>query len=492
MTAVEFIISQRIDPDVKLRVELIEEGSLADRSVSLEGASPSDFAVEAMGFVASLEAAITVLQVGKAPVVLIGTGTGSDDEDDLRRIGAAVAKASFGSETISVVIGQSLENLGPLALRYLTEGFLLGAYSFNKYRSDPAELAKVSKTRKVSFVVSDLQSMQGQDEIALARAVAGASCLARDLVNEPAGVLTPTAFADKAIEIAQGSERLSIEVWDLDRILVEKLGGLLGVARGSVEEPRVVKLTYSPRESSGKKIVLVGKGITFDSGGLNIKSYLGMKTMKIDMSGAAAVLGSMAALEALDVKATVVGFMMMTENMPSGSATKPGDVLITRSGKTIEVLNTDAEGRLVLSDGLSLATEESPDYIIDVATLTGACVVALGNEIAGVLGNSPELITALSYAADLAGEPIWELPLPERYRKHIRSEIADMKNMGEPGQAGTIAGAMLLSEFVGDVPWAHLDIAGPSYSESEGGYLSKGGTGFGARLLCYFLEELAG
>jgi leucyl aminopeptidase len=249
-----------------------------------------------------------------------------------------------------------------------------------------------------------------------------------------------------------------------------------------------VRVEYRPShpiEVDGRvpHLALVGKGITFDSGGLSLKTATGMETMKTDMGAAAAVLGAVEAAAALGARIRITAWAPLTENMPGGSATKPGDVLTTRSGKTIEVLNTDAEGRLILADGLTLAVEAAPDAIIDLATLTGAAVVALGREIGALLGNDDDLVGAVRAAGERAGEPLWPLPLPEDYRSHIESEVADMRNMGRPGQAGSIAAALLLREFVAEVPWAHLDIAGPARSDENTRYLTKGGTGFGVRTL---------
>ena len=275
------------------------------------------------------------------------------------------------------------------------------------------------------------------------------------------------------------------------------------MARGSTQPPRLVRVDYAPDdpvEIDGRvpHLALVGKGITFDSGGLSLKTAAGMETMKTDMGGAAAVLGAVDAAAALGARIRITAITPLTENMPGGSAIKPGDVLTTRSGKTIEVLNTDAEGRLVLSDGLTLAVESVPDAVIDLATLTGAAVVALGKEIAGLLGNDETLLAAVHEAGSRAGEPNWILPMPDDYRSHIDSDVADMRNVGRPGQAGSIAAAMLLREFVGDVPWAHLDIAGPARTDEAGRYLAKGGTGFGVRTLVAlimsdaFADTLAG
>jgi leucyl aminopeptidase len=324
--------------------------------------------------------------------------------------------------------------------------------------------------------------------------VAAAVCLARDLVNEPPSSMTPSSLARAAQEYVAGRPGVTLEVWDEDRIAAERLGGLLGVARGSAEPPRLLRAAYEPAEPievDGRvpHVVLVGKGITFDSGGLSLKSPDGMVTMKTDMSGAAAVLATISACGALGVRVRVTAISPVTENMPGGRATKPGDVLTIRNGRTIEVLNTDAEGRLVLADGLSLATEMQPDAVIDLATLTGACVVALGNSIAGVFGSDQALIERIQGASARAGESVWPLPLPDEYRSHIDSEIADMKNVGKAGQAGAIAAAMLLAQFVEGVAWAHLDIAGPARSDEDSGVIVRGGTGFGVRTLLALLED---
>ena len=312
--------------------------------------------------------------------------------------------------------------------------------------------------------------------------------LARDLVNEPPSSLTPEKFAAVFIERFADVEEVSVEVWDHQRIVSERLGGLLAVSEGSTQPPRLVRIEYKPADPlviEGKvpHLALVGKGITFDSGGLSLKTATGMETMKTDMSGAAVVLSAVDAAAAPGARIRITALAPLTENMPGGSAIKPGDVLTTRSGKTIEVLNTDAEGRLVLADGLTLAAEVEPDAIIDVATLTGAAVVALGSEIGGLFGNDDRLIDQVRAAGDGPASHCWPLPLPDDYRSHIDSSIADMRNIGRPGEAGSISAAMLLREFVADVSWAHLDIAGPARSDENSRYLTKGGTGFGVRTL---------
>ncbi|MCA1692464.1 MAG: leucyl aminopeptidase [Actinobacteria bacterium] len=308
--------------------------------------------------------------------------------------------------------------------------------------------------------------------------LAAAVVLARDLVNEPAGSLTPQRLAEVAAEIAE-QEGLTLSVLDEPAIAGERLGGLLGVARGSTEPPRLLELVYDPPDARAT-VAIVGKGITFDSGGLSIKTAEGMETMKTDMSGAAAVLAAMSTLPSLEPGVKVIAIIPATENMPGGSATKPGDVLRIRNGKTVEVLNTDAEGRLVLADGLSLAVEAGVDAILDLATLTGACKIALGPRIAGLMGNDEGWIDQIRQAAARAGEAVWPLPLPEEYRKLLDSEVADLKNIGGRW-GGALTAGLFLREFVADVPWAHLDIAGPARSEEDDGYVPKGGTGFGVR-----------
>ena len=316
---------------------------------------------------------------------------------------------------------------------------------------------------------------------------ADAVSLARDLVNTPAADKTPTRFAEMAREIGEPAG-LSVEIFDEQKIREMGLGGLLSVAKGSAQPPRLVRLEYAPRDPL-TTVALVGKGITFDSGGLSLKSRESMFTMKDDCGGAAAVLAAMSVLRVHDVRVRTVGIFPLTENMPGGNAVKPGDVFTARNGKTVEVLNTDAEGRLVLSDALSLAAEESPDAIVDVATLTAPIVVALGKRLAGLMGNDARLVDAVERAAAVAGEPLWHLPLPAAYRKLLETDVADLKNIGPIGEGGALVAGLVLAEFVGTVPWAHLDIAGVGWSDEVRGYVSKGGTGFGVRTLIELLER---
>ncbi len=427
---------------------------------------------------------------GAAPapdVVLVGLGpvaalAGDKGRETVRRAAAGFVRSAGSGGTALLALPDVAGVPAADVAAAAAEGGSLASYRFDGYRSaDPSP--------GLSALV-----LRGGDPVAVAEGaargaqVARSVALARDLVNEPAGSLTPERFADVVSERFASNPAISVEVWDEARITDERLGGLLGVAAGSERPPRLVRVEYRPDdpfEFDGRvpHLALVGKGITFDSGGLSIKPAAGMETMKTDMGGAAAVLAALEAVAAMGGRTPITAWAPMTENLPSGTAIKPGDVLTTRSGKTIEVLNTDAEGRLILADGLALAVEAGPDAVIDLATLTGAAVVALGKEIAGLLGNDEELVATVQAAGARAGEPLWPLPLHEDYSAHIESEVADMKNTGRPGQAGTISAALLLQEFVSDVPWAHLDIAGPSRTDDNRGYNSKGGTGFGVRTL---------
>jgi leucyl aminopeptidase len=356
---------------------------------------------------------------------------------------------------------------------------VLAAYRYSGLKTSTSGVAA---DRSVTLIVS----AERRDGVAAGAergvVVGGAVGLARDLANTPPAHLTARRIADMAVTIGAATG-LAVEIFDEHDLAAMRCGGLLGVNRGSVEPPRLVKLTYSPRGAS-KHLVLVGKGVMYDSGGLSLKPSDGFhQVMKMDMSGAAAVLAAMSTLKALKGRTKVTAYLACTDNMPSGSAMKLGDVLTMRNGKTVEVLNTDAEGRLILADALSLAVEDQPDAIVDIATLTGAALSALGERIAGLLGTAQPWIDTVAGAADRVDEPVWQLPLDtKRYRKLLDSNSADMKNIGGP-YGGTITAAIFLSEFVGDVPWAHLDIAGPMKVDADDGWLSKGATGFGTRLL---------
>jgi leucyl aminopeptidase len=442
---------------------------------------------EQRGFEAKAGEALPLQGDDCVTVVAVGLGApGEVGSETLRKAGAAFVRTSWHAEAAAFVLpGERPAGLDPAeAAEAVVEGIALGAYQFTTYKGK----AKPSRLERLSVVGEDPTKLGAG--VARGARIAEAVIMARDLVNEPAGAMTPSRLAEVARELAD-RHGLSVTVLDEVAIASEGLGGLAGVAQGSEEPPRLIELVYQPPgpapgvgDGHAPTVALVGKGITFDSGGLSIKTADGMMTMKTDMSGAAVVLATMSALADLGVGANVIAIVPTTENMPGGRAVKPGDVLKIRNGKTIEVLNTDAEGRLVLADGLSLAAEAGPDAIVDVATLTGACVVALGRQIAGLMGNNEDLVGQVRAASERAGELVWPLPLPEEYRKGIESEVADMKNISTPaGAGGALTAGLILGEFVAGVPWAHLDIAGPARSDADESYTRKGATGFGVRTL---------
>jgi leucyl aminopeptidase len=410
---------------------------------------------------------------------VVGLGAATEvDADVLRFAAGALARAAKRHATIAVdLLGAATDGTSAAAgAQAIAEGLVLGGYVYSTFKSEP----KPSELSHVVLVGGG--GKRTQDAIARGLTLAEAVCWARDLENEPGGSLTPTELANRAAA-AGDSAGFEVTVWDEKEIKKQKLGGLLGVNRGSEQAPRFLRLEYVPDKPRGT-VALVGKGITFDSGGLSLKPADGMVGMKGDMGGAAAVLGTFRAIAALGAKVRVIGFLPITDNMTGGDATRVGDVLTIRNGKTVEVLNTDAEGRLILADGLSLATEEAPDAIIDLATLTGACMVALGERMAGVMGNHDGWIDQVRRAAVAAGEPVWPLPLPGYLRGKLDSEMADLKNITDTRYGGALAAGVFLREFVGeDIPWVHLDIAGPADSSVVEGELVKGGTGFGVRTL---------
>jgi leucyl aminopeptidase len=357
------------------------------------------------------------------------------------------------------------------------EGFLLGTYSFDGYKSDP----RPSKIQRVLLIDAD------DDAVDRGTAFADATATARDLVNEPPSTLTPSVLATRAREVAD-TTGLEYTVFDKKDLIEREFGGILGVARGSEEEPRLIRLRYAPEGAAGR-IALIGKGVTFDSGGLSLKDNKNMEQMKTDMAGGAAVIGAMSGLHKLNVAAEVIGIVPCVENMPGGNAIKPGDVIRHYGGRTTEVLNTDAEGRLILADVLALASEDRPDAIVDLATLTGSIVVALGSKAVGLFSNDDELSRELQEAAASAGERVWPMPLYEDYRNELESEVADSKNIGSRW-GGAIFGALFLQPFVAnDIPWAHLDIAGAARSDRNYDDVSRGGTGVATRTLMHWLER---
>jgi len=466
-------------------VDAVGVGVFADR---LDDALPDgvDRAfVEAQEFEGRPGQTCTVPGAGGRVVVLLGLGP--EDEVEVRtyrRAAAAFARAAHKQTHLAIdVLGSLPDRLDPAAVaQALAEGVMLGSYRYTALKSDPEPSHIESLT---VLGEGDAHTLAAIDR---GRAVGEAVRLARDLVNQPGGSLTPAAFAARAQELAR-LKGFDVEVLDRAAIEREKLGGLLGVNRGSTEEPRFLLLSWDPGGEPRGTVALVGKGITFDSGGLSLKPSDSMVGMKGDMAGAAAVLATFTALDAVQPPVRVRGYLPLTDNMPGGNATRVGDVLRIRNGTTVEVLNTDAEGRLVLADALALASEGEPDAIVDLATLTGACMVALGRKTAGLMGNHDGFVEAVRAAADAEGEPVWPLPLPDEMRKALDSEVADLKNVGNDRYGGALLAGVFLREFVGDgIPWAHLDIAGPAEATEDEPETRKGGTGFGVRTLLRLLS----
>jgi leucyl aminopeptidase len=362
------------------------------------------------------------------------------------------------------------------AAQVVVEGVLLARYRYDALKAK----ASVTPVGSLTLVTDDGdRARQGADR---GLALAEATAIARDLANTPPALLTATQMASVAERL--GQERgLDVEVFGKEALIEMGCGGMVGVNAGSTEPPQLIRLSYQPDGDAGATLSMVGKGIMYDAGGLALKPADPVHAaMKNDMSGAGAILGAMVNLARLGCTNKVVGYLCCTDNRPSGSAIAMGDVLMIRGGTTVEVANTDAEGRLVMADGLVLATEEPTDAIVDIATLTGAAMRALGTEIAVVMGNDQALIAQVEQASTKTDEPIWELPLAHRYRKQLDSTVADIKNLGGPN-AGSITAGLFLEEFVADKPWAHIDIAGVADNESDASWRPPGCTGFGARLL---------
>jgi leucyl aminopeptidase len=376
------------------------------------------------------------------------------------------------------------------------EGVELGGYQFAKYQTQQIKINDQRSILSVDFLVGKGMAVSTTRGIKTGKIYCDATILARNLVNEPAKNSRPTDLVTIAQQIADVSKgSVKVEIFDQKECELRKMGAFLAVAQGSTHEPYFIHLVYQPEKKTESeelvKIALVGKGVTFDSGGLSIKPSDSMETMKCDMAGAAAVLGVFSVLEKTKPQAIVHGYIAACENMPSGSAIKPGDVIETQSGKTVEIRNTDAEGRLTLADSISEALKEKPDYLIDIATLTGACVVALGEEVSGLFSNDQELAEQLMIAAQKEGEQVWPMPLIDDYRSLIKSAIADIRNTSLKRWGGAITAALFLEAFVEKTPWIHLDIAGPAYSEQQVNPVNPvGASGSATRLLLRFLRDL--
>lgn len=418
----------------------------------------------------------------RAGLVVVVAVPADPTTDQLRRAAAIGVRAAIGAKAASVAVAFRPETADEVAA--IAEGVALGGYEFTRYKTK-------AKPGLSSATILTTLNRQAATRAAVdrARIIADAVAQARDWVNTSPADLRPPAFADSIRAYATGPVRVT--VWDERRLDKERCGGILAVGAGSTAPPRLVRLDYGP---AGAKthLALVGKGITFDSGGLSIKTGSGMQTMKIDMAGAAAVVAATTAIARLGLPVRVTAFACLAENMPSGTATRPGDILTIRNGATVEVLNTDAEGRLVLADGLSLATEAKPDLIVDAATLTGACVVALGDRTAGLMSNDESVSRRVVDAAHRSGELIWPLPMPDEIvDKVTTSKVADLRQHNPKPAGGALFAAAFLGKFVGKTPWAHIDLAGPAFNEDAPyGYTSSGGTGYGVRTLIGLAESL--
>ncbi len=446
-------------------------------------------------FAAKASEALMIYTRGAVPAKRIAlVGLGKKSELNLEKIRRAYAKAMQHlrglkvKEAATVFDADLLPDQKEKVVAAIAEGASLGLYQYTPYKTVGRE--EVKDLRQLEIIARPADYSWIQNVVQKTNIITDAVCFARDLVSAPANEMTPSILAAHAQKLAK-KKNVSCRVLDQGKMKVLGMNALLGVAAGSHQPPKLIILEYTGGKKGDAPIALVGKGLTFDSGGISIKPAEKMDEMKTDMAGGAAVLATIKAAADLKLPVNIVGLVPATENMSGGSALKPGDILKSYSGRTIEVLNTDAEGRLILADALSYASKYKPAAIIDIATLTGACVVALGEEVAGMLGTDDPLKKALREAADATGELIWELPLWEHYHELIKSDIADYKNTaGRMG--GAITGAAFLSKFVGDYPWVHLDIAGPAWTTKDRGYIPKGASGVPVRLLVEFLRQRCG
>ncbi|MBR7743184.1 leucyl aminopeptidase [Phycicoccus sp. BSK3Z-2] len=452
--------------------------------------------LEATGAADDVHRVVAVPGVTAASVVVTGLGTGTNrttsfDLAVLRDAAAAALRPVRGKKTVAVALPTpDVEHVGAVA-----DGAWAGCYVYDK--SAPLEGVRKTTTAKETVgpgpkitVVSGAGGGRSVKAAVSRAAVVGAARdWTRDLVNTPPNLLFPQSFADAVKKRTSGSKaKISVSVLDEKALAKGGYGGIVGVGQGSVNPPRIVTMSYSPSGAKGS-VALVGKGITFDSGGLNIKPSTGMVTMKCDMAGAAAVAGAVLAAAELGLPVAVTGYLCLAENMPSGTAQRPSDVVVMRDGTSVEILDTDAEGRMVLGDGICLASEQGPDWIVDIATLTGAQQVALGNDIAGVMGNDDAFRGRVVDAAGAAGEQAWAMPLPAALRAKLDTPTADIAHKGDR-DGGMLTAGLFLKEFVGEgIPWAHIDIAGPAFNTSAPkGRVPKGGTGYGVATLVSLVE----
>ncbi len=435
-----------------------------------------------------------VHSLGKLPAAHVAiVGLGKPSELSINKVRVAVAEACrwLRAREISTIAtvpqGANINNINPAAAaQAVTEGALLGTYTFRKHITKEED--KPGEIKQLSIAGADGSKSQLEGGVNKGQIISEATNLARDMVNEPANFMTPADMAQMAARVAE-SRGLEITVFDAEQMKEMGMGGILGVAQGSQQPPKFMVMNYKGTAAREPDIALVGKGITFDSGGISIKPAEKLEEMKGDMAGGAAVMAAMAAIARLKPKVNVMALIPATENLPDGRALKPGDVLTAMNGKTIEIISTDAEGRLILADALSYAKKQGAKKMVDAATLTGACRIALGDICTGAFGNNQELIDRVLAAGEEAGELIWQMPMYDEYKEQNKSDIADIKNVG--GRlGGAITAAKFLAEFVDDTPWVHLDIAGTSLSDKERGYQIKGATGVPVRTLVNLVLSL--
>lgn len=424
-------------------------------------------------------------------VLVAGLGKSSEfNQDKVRNISAKAineAKKIRAKKVATIVHGAGIGGLDPFkACRALIEGAILANYKFEDYKKekDSDEMSQIDELIIIDKNPSKIKDYKKALEVA--QISTNAANKARDLVNTPANKLTPSIFSKIAKKIAENSG-LKYELLEKKDIIKLGMDSLYAVAKGSKEDPCVVVLKYLGSKKSKIDIGLVGKGITFDSGGLSLKTPKHMEDMKIDMAGAAAVLSVMEAAAKLKIKKNILAVIPLTENMPDGGSSRPGDVVTAMNGRTIEIISTDAEGRMILADAITYAKNNGAQKIIDIATLTGACVIALGDAASGILGNDQKLVEELIESGELSGEKLWQLPMYDEYKEYLKSSIADTKNCSGKGMAGTSTGALFLKEFVQETPWAHIDIAGTANLDREIGPYSKGATGAGVFTILNYL-----
>jgi len=423
-------------------------------------------------------------------IILMGLGKLEKlNAESLRAFAGKAVKKCINMKVPEVLIvlpsAKKIKMDMPLPLESIIEGACLGNHLFDKYKEEKKHVP----LKKIDFLVTPDVAKGFGRILKRAPAICEGTIFARDLVNMPSNDKKPEQFT-KLIADAAKKENLKVKIFDEKELKRKKFEALLAVAAGSQSKPRMIVLEYNPNGAK-KTVALVGKGVTFDSGGINLKPTGSLEEMKSDMSGAAAVAATLISLAKLKPKIKVVGVIPVVENMPSGNASRPGDIVKSYSGKTVEILNTDAEGRLILIDAISYAVKKyKPETLIDIATLTGSCVVALGEKIAGVFSSDDELAQSIINSGEKTYERCWHMPMPDDYKEDLKSDFADIKNIGSSRWGGAITGALFLAEFVGDTKWAHIDIAGPSYQKKGSAYCGVGGTGFGVRLFCDLLEKL--